>query len=311
MQTLNAGGRVQMLRFLPDGRRVLAGVSDVEQSRVTADVPVRFVVLPLAGGEPVTLDLPDLPLKAWWYLAHYGPAVSVHPSGDRVWIAWENRLYCRSTADGRPLPTPDRMPGVQAVVSADGGVLVSYGLVEGRRHLVAATTNPPDRELWRRSVGENFRQLAGLLPGTNAVVTIDDRVRVRYFSDDAEIASARFPGNRTDRPTNSPDGRYLAANSHSSLYLFDLTDLGKPRQIKSSRTTGDFRGSAFHPDGRRLAVIHGGPTLLKLYDLETLEQTGKYKWKVGRLTEVAFSPDGQLGAVGTEDGRVLVWDVEE
>ena len=60
-----------------------------------------------------------------------------------------------------------------------------------------------------------------------------------------------------------------------------------------------------------MAVIHGGPTLVKVYDLGTLKQIHKWTWKLGPLRSVAYSPDGTVGAAGSDDGRIVVWDVDE
>jgi WD40 repeat protein len=57
-------------------------------------------------------------------------------------------------------------------------------------------------------------------------------------------------------------------------------------------------------------MIHGGPTLVKEYELPGLRLRHRYKWSVGALESVAYSPDGTLGAAGSADGRVVVWDVE-
>jgi WD40 repeat protein len=60
-----------------------------------------------------------------------------------------------------------------------------------------------------------------------------------------------------------------------------------------------------------VAVIHGGPTLVKEYDLSTLERVWTWQWKLGPLQSVAYSPDGNLGAAGSRDGRIVLWDVDE
>lgn len=40
------------------------------------------------------------------------------------------------------------------------------------------------------------------------------------------------------------------------------------------------------------------------------EQLRTLDWKAGKLVSVAFSPDGALAAAGTEDGKIVVWDVD-
>ncbi len=37
----------------------------------------------------------------------------------------------------------------------------------------------------------------------------------------------------------------------------------------------------------------------------------KWNWKLGPFQSVAYSPDGTVGAAGSEDGRIVVWDVDE
>jgi WD40 repeat protein len=49
---------------------------------------------------------------------------------------------------------------------------------------------------------------------------------------------------------------------------------------------------------------------VKVYDLPTLRLRHKYQWKVGPLNSVAYSPDGLLGAAASQEGKVVVWDVE-
>ena len=44
---------------------------------------------------------------------------------------------------------------------------------------------------------------------------------------------------------------------------------------------------------------------------QSLTQTQGFKWKAGKLSCVAFSPDGTLAAAGTESGKVVLWDVDD
>jgi WD40 repeat protein len=72
-------------------------------------------------------------------------------------------------------------------------------------------------------------------------------------------------------------------------------------------------GMAVHPrgpTGRSVAACCRTNGTVCLWDVEKREQLRTFDWKAGRLVSVAFSPDGALAAVGTEDGKVVVWDVD-
>ena len=44
---------------------------------------------------------------------------------------------------------------------------------------------------------------------------------------------------------------------------------------------------------------------------ETLRELKSFKWGIGKLHSVAFSPDGTLGAAGGDKGQVALWDVDD
>ena len=164
---------------------------------------------------------------------------------------------------------------------------------------------------WFRVLDEKFSQLAGFLPDGERFVTIEDVVRIRSFATNAELAAGRHRPMGSQQPQVSPDGRLLAAIGHGGVYVWDLTTLDEePQKIGGSTRFGDFRSFAFHPNGKTVAVIHGGPTLVKVYDVGTLQQVHKWSWGLGPLRSVAYSPDGTVAAAGSEDGRIVVWDVD-
>jgi WD40 repeat protein len=165
--------------------------------------------------------------------------------------------------------------------------------------------------IWSKLVPWSFRDLAGFLPGGMRFVTIDEYARIHEFNTGNEQWQARCMTRRTDLSQISPDGRVLGAIAFSSMYFYDLTGGSTPRRIGSTQGAARFMSFAFHPDGKRVAVIHGGPTLVKVYDLATLKRVETWKWKLGPLRSLAFSPDGLLAAVGSEDGRVVVWEADE
>lgn len=310
MTVLDAGGPVVILRFLPDGRRLLAGFTVPAESGRPDDATVRLVVLPVACGDPVTLDLPPLPLWAWWYLAHNGNVVAVHPDGDRVYIAWDGRLYCRRTADGKRVPLRDGIGGHQVVLSPDGRRLLVADLGREGKFLHALTTDDAGGSIYTlRPLPDDFRHLIGFLSDGERLATLDAAVRVAPYVAAEQKPALTYPARHASQPAVSPDGRHLGVIGYGKLYVYPVPPW-ETRRIGGTAAYGDFRAFAFHPDGKTLAVIHRGPTLVKLYDVETLKLRAKLNWKIGPLRSVAFSPDGALGAAGSADGRIVVWDVD-
>jgi WD40 repeat protein len=234
--------------------------------------------------------------------------VAVAPAGDRIYLTFGS-LQTHSTADGSMILGAPLGPASHVVVSPDGRtVIIAYAETGG--DVVVNAQTDFGLALWgTRYPLQANRRLAGVLPdGVRYVMVGEQQVRIDYPpGSDGDTVVARHAGSHAYQPALSPDGRTLAVIGYKSMYLYDTTALGKPRKLKG----GDVVGFAFHPAGRTLAVIHGGPTLVKLYDLDTLTPRAKLDWKVGPLTCVAFSADGLLGAAGTDDGRVVVWDADE
>lgn len=304
MNVLHVGDSVILLRFFPDGRRLLVGTA-------TDKGVVHFDILSLPGGERVRLPLPPLDIQSW-YRSGEGLSTAVHPSGEWCYIAWSGQLFSFRTPDGTPRSVPDGVRGHQVVLSPAGDRLVAAEVTVGGRHQLSALTVAPagDAVVWHKVPPPQFRHVAGFLADGEQFVTIDSVVRLRAFATGEERGTAPFLAARANKPQMSPDGRHLGVTGHSSLYVYDLAGLGKPRRISSGSNFGNFAGFAFHPEGHTMAVIHGGPTLVKLYDVESLKLTAKFNWKVGALASIAFSPDGMLGAAGSRDGRVVLWDVD-
>ncbi|MBY0456112.1 MAG: WD40 repeat domain-containing protein [Gemmataceae bacterium] len=63
----------------------------------------------------------------------------------------------------------------------------------------------------------------------------------------------------------------------------------------------------FSSCGRFFATtLHG--FLVRVWETANWTYQGDFDWKVGRLTSLAFSPDGLLAACGTAKGPILLWD---
>lgn len=299
MIVLDAGARVTQLRFLPDGRLLVGtwAAGDAE-----------LLILPLPSGPRVVIPLS---VRQVWDEPN---RVALAPAGDRFYTTFGTlRTH---DADGRELPDGPSGPASQVIVSPDGQRLVSsYQDADGNTCLTELAAEGPRVTHESHYPHPQRKHLVGFLAGGDRYVVVgDNQFRVEHCGDvalEVDPLLVRYPTRYVNQAQVSPDRRHVGLIGYQSFYLYDAAAPGKPRQIKGGQSFGNFVGFAFHPAGRTLAVIHGGPTLVKLYDLDTLTLRAKLNWKVGKLTCVGYSPDGQLAAAGTDDGRVVVWDADE
>jgi WD40 repeat protein len=112
-------------------------------------------------------------------------------------------------------------------------------------------------------------------------------------------------------PVVSPDGTWLAIAQGEYIVVYQIGS--EAAGSSPTRVDNDgpkhFTAVAIHPSGRYLAAT-SNDTTVKLYDTATWQLDRTFTWDVGRLRSVAFSPDGTLAAVGSDTGRVVVWDVD-
>jgi WD40 repeat protein len=67
----------------------------------------------------------------------------------------------------------------------------------------------------------------------------------------------------------------------------------------------DFRGRS--SDGKLLAVVPWKDSTIRLRDAATGKIVAEFTGHRGRVSSVAFSPDGRLLAAGGADSTILVW----
>lgn len=95
-----------------------------------------------------------------------------------------------------------------------------------------------------------------------------------------------------------PDDSSLA-DSNTSDHVLQLVLPPHPAEVT---------GIAVTPDGYTFATscLDG---YVRLWDAVSGEEKAAFNWKQGPLTAVAFSDEGHLGAVGSANGRIMLWDV--
>ncbi len=103
----------------------------------------------------------------------------------------------------------------------------------------------------------------------------------------------------------SADGTYLAADGHS-VWLWDVRT-GKGSEIDPTYDISG-RGLAFAPD--RPILAYGSGNAVVFWDAEAGAEVKRFNWDVGKVSSVAFAPDGLRCALSGDSGKVVVWDVD-
>jgi hypothetical protein len=125
----------------------------------------------------------------------------------------------------------------------------------------------------------------------------------------------------------SPNGRsVITAIGHDSVHLWEVATGSKRTLGKSDQGFGFFQGLALavSPNGKTLAVVghstwndtgpgkygvRTGGAWITLWDLVTGQQL--HKLYGGRVTALAFSPDGSLLASVGSDTTAMIWDLSD
>jgi WD40 repeat protein/tRNA A-37 threonylcarbamoyl transferase component Bud32 len=119
----------------------------------------------------------------------------------------------------------------------------------------------------------------------------------------------------------SPDVRVLATGAvDGTARLWDLESEGRglgPRHGYDKLVlpgAGRLRAAAFRPDGRLVATADSelnADTAATLWDTGKGTEVARLAERTGPAKALAFSADGTILALGTDDGTIAAWDVRE
>ena len=329
--TSGATGRIQQLRYSPDGR-LLAG-SAGDNTTTVWDTATRETTEVLHGHATTVVDLV------------FSPDGATVQTGDRdgTTLIWDLRgdrrvLTRRALAAGVDLSDAEAVvaPGGALAAFVSGSRLTVVDL-RGSRPPVAIETGHgrPRSVAWRpdgtrlattgedghirvwdpgtgRRVAErqvSHRPVLGLAwtrDGTRLIVTDDRVLQLDPVTLQPVAGLLRLPGEPSGQPVAGPDGRTVVAfalePARTAVYadLRDATAHDRPIGVAAA-------AAAFSPDGRRLAVAgHNGEVLL--LDASGVPVRPAVDAHDGPAGPVSFSADGRTFVVGGADGRVTVWD---
>lgn len=259
------------------------------------------------------------PLGRWLYVSEPWGGCSLYVLETGLWKRLPGSPYhhhvvsLSRTADGKRVAVSRDGAGMNHVecwdINAVGAMSLAWALRNGKA-IADVSALYTQRGNWftnRVAFSPDGRTLATVENRTNNP-SADNPVCFRS-ADTGELVEeiGTFPVMVGFRMMFTPDGTTILGHEDRWLELVSVTDGRVGRLTPPGRAY--FRAVAVHPSGGWMVTV-GYDGAARLWELPSLRPSRVFKWDVGRLHSVAFSPDGQLLAAGGDKGRVVVWDVD-
>ena len=123
-----------------------------------------------------------------------------------------------------------------------------------------------------------------------------------------EIVSPFGQRSKGKKGGNSPDGQLLASGSDDRMVR--IWDVSSGQYLDLPGHTDVVRSVAFSPDGRILASGSGSDErTVRLWDVHTGQCLNTLRGHSNGIWTVAFNPQGDILATGSDDLTVKLWDV--
>jgi WD40 repeat protein len=259
-------------------------------------------------------------------------SLQFHPLDGRLFYSTnEGVLVYDSTSDAITTFSSSHQYNVAPPAFApneDWGVYLLAQYEDGRpATLMTAVTRlgmPDQSTLWSAGFGDSDGETGHAfhltcLPGSERFLSAErifggiasqrERLAVRSRADGRLLhASPTVWIDSEMRVTGSPWSEFVVIQKQRELRVYRCDDLAAPPHVIRNGKRRNFTGVAFHPSGRYLAATSTDKTVTFFDTTWAVART--FSWNIGKMRSVCFSLDCALAAAGSDEGKVIVWDVD-